>query len=89
MATSYDRDLQMFREPSGEPDLGVLRFLRWLAERGELEHDVSGASSGELADLVEPVPAETDPPRFLHRPCQFTVRALYERAHGFRKGVDR
>ena len=89
MATSYDRDLQMFREPSREPDLGVLRFLRWLAERGELEHEVSGASSGELADLVESVPAETDPPRFLHRPCQFTVRAFHERAYRLRRGVDR
>ena len=88
MATSYDRDLQMFREPSREPDLGILRFLRWLAERGELEHDVSGASSGELAGLVESVPAEIDPPRFTHRPCQFTLRALYERAYKPRRTVD-
>jgi hypothetical protein len=89
MATSYDGDLQMFREPSCEPDLGVLRFLRWLAERGELEHELSGVSSGELADLVESVPAEIDPPRFLHRPCQFTVRASHERAHRLRRGVER
>jgi hypothetical protein len=47
----------MLREPSCEPDRGVLRFLRWLAERGELEHELSGASSGELADEVEPVHA--------------------------------
>jgi hypothetical protein len=89
MATSYDRDLQMFREPSCEPDLGVLRFLRWLAERGELEHEVSGASSGDLADLVEPVPAETDLPHLLHRPCQFTMRASHERAYTLRRGVGR
>ena len=57
MATSYDGDLQMFREPRGEPDLGVLRFLRWLAEHGELEHESIGASSGELVDVVEPVHA--------------------------------
>jgi hypothetical protein len=57
MATSYDGELQMFREPSREPDLGVLRFLRWLAERGELEHALSGASSGELAQAPDPVPA--------------------------------
>ena len=79
----------MFREPSCEPDLGVLRFLRWLAERGELEHEVSGASSGELADLVEPVPAETDPPRSFHRPCQFTMRASHERAYRLSRGVER
>jgi len=79
----------MHREPSCEPDLDVLRFLRWLAERGELEHEVSGVSSGELADLVEPVPTETDPPRFFHRPCQFTVRAVHERANRLRRGIDR
>ena len=51
-ATPYDGDLQMYREPAREPDLGLLRFLRWLAERGALEHETFGPSSGELAVLV-------------------------------------
>jgi hypothetical protein len=34
---------------SREPDLSILRFLRWLAERGELEHEPSGEPSGEQA----------------------------------------
>ena len=48
----YDGDLQMFREPAREPDLDVLRFLRWLAERGELEHEAVGGSTGDLVELI-------------------------------------
>jgi hypothetical protein len=55
--TLYDGDLQMFRDPGREPDLGVLRFLRWLAERGELEHEAFGAPTGVLAEAVVPVSA--------------------------------
>jgi hypothetical protein len=57
MVTAYDGDLQMFREPSRELDVGMLRFLRWLAERGELEHDVSNAAGGERSEMVEPAHA--------------------------------
>lgn len=37
-----------------EIDLAHLRFLRWLAERGGLEHETAGRSYGlyALADLV-------------------------------------
>ena len=46
----YDPSLQMFLEAPQEPDLAHLRFLRWLAERGLLEHIVSGPPSGPLAE---------------------------------------
>lgn len=36
---SYDGALQMFIQPSREVDVRHLEFLRWLAERGRLEHD--------------------------------------------------
>jgi hypothetical protein len=55
--TLYDGDLQKFREPSREPDLGALRFLRWLVERGQLEHEAFGAPSGALAEAIELVRA--------------------------------
>lgn len=45
----FDKELQMFREPPKEPDLGRLRFLRWLAERGMLEHKTVGEPYGEFA----------------------------------------
>ena len=48
VANRYDNDLQMFVEGMREPDMRRLRFLRWLAERGELEHEVAGPSSGAL-----------------------------------------
>ena len=34
----YDAELHMFVEQPREPDLRLLRFLRWLAKRGRLEH---------------------------------------------------
>ena len=46
---SYDGDLGMFRETPRPVDIGHLRFLRWLAERGRLEHPAAGPPSGELA----------------------------------------
>ena len=45
----YDPDVHMYREAKREPDVAVLRFLRWLAERGRLEHDVVGVPAGEWA----------------------------------------
>jgi hypothetical protein len=45
----YDPDLRMFVDPPRKVDLPRLRFLRWLGERGLLEHGVAGAPSGELA----------------------------------------
>jgi hypothetical protein len=56
-ATLYDGHLQMFRQPGRQPDLGVLRFLRWLAEQGRLEHETFGDPTGELAESMELVPA--------------------------------
>ena len=48
--TGYDPSLQMFLEAPREPDVAYLGFLRWLAERGLLEHAVSGPSSGQFAE---------------------------------------
>jgi hypothetical protein len=45
---SYDGDLRMFRETPKPVDIARLRFLRWLAERGCLEHPAAGPPSGEL-----------------------------------------
>ena len=42
----YDGGLQMFVDAVHEPDLTRLAFLRWLGERGRLEHPVYGPSSG-------------------------------------------
>jgi hypothetical protein len=45
----YDGDLQMFVDPPREPDLARLTFLRWLIERGRLEHGPAGAPCGDFA----------------------------------------
>jgi hypothetical protein len=55
----YDGSLQMFVEDRRDPDMRRLRFLRWLAERGWLEHGVAGVPSGELCVL----PARAAPDR--------------------------
>jgi hypothetical protein len=47
----YDGNLQMFREPPRELDIGTLRFLRWLAEQDRLEHGTVGPAGGEVAIL--------------------------------------
>jgi len=47
---SFDGDLQMFRETTREFNLAHLRFLRWLAEQGRLEHKPLGPPSGPLVD---------------------------------------
>jgi hypothetical protein len=57
----YDSDLQMFRRPPQDPAPASLRFLRWLAYCGELEHEVVGPPAGAYAASfrgTEPVPAE-------------------------------
>jgi hypothetical protein len=57
-ARRFDPDLQMFIEQPREIDLGRLRFLRWLAEHGRLEHEPVGAAAGvHTAD-----PLATRPP---------------------------
>ena len=50
--SSFDGDLQMFREAPHEVSLAHLRFLRWLAEHGRLEGAVEGRPSGEFADAA-------------------------------------
>jgi hypothetical protein len=45
----YDPELQMFVDTPREPDLAHLRFIRWLAEHGHMEHEVLGAPVGEYA----------------------------------------
>jgi hypothetical protein len=57
----YDGDLQMLVEAPCEVNRAYLLFLRWLAERGRLEHAVAGpplqcpaqdrAKPGECADV--------------------------------------
>ena len=44
----YDSTLQMFVQEPRDLDLRRLTFLRWLGERGRLEHDIAGPPSGPL-----------------------------------------
>jgi len=39
----------MFIQELPEPDARRLRFLRWLAERGHLEHAIAGPPDGSYA----------------------------------------
>jgi hypothetical protein len=59
----FDPELQMYAEQPHEPDPDHLRFLRWLAEHGRLEHEVAGASiqegPGEASDSAAP---DDEPP---------------------------
>lgn len=48
----YDSDLQMFCEEPREPDYRQLAYLRWLIERGMLEHLPAGRPSGPYAQLM-------------------------------------
>ena len=50
----FDSELQMFRDAPREPDLDRLRFLRWLAEQGKLEHEVFGPPTGRLSVAASP-----------------------------------
>ena len=45
----FDSDLQMFVEPPHEVNLAHLHFLRWLAERGRLEHEPARTPVAERA----------------------------------------
>jgi hypothetical protein len=60
--SDYDGDVQMFVQRSREVDLAHLRFLRWLAVRGCLEHDPLGRSCGVYA-LDDVVSTHVDPSR--------------------------
>src|SRR5437763_8846108 len=40
--SAYDGTIQMFIDQPRSLDLQRLRFLRWLAERGRLEHAIAG-----------------------------------------------
>ena len=56
-SSQYDAELQMFTDEPREPDLVRLRFLRWLAEHGRLEHETAGDPSGAyVADASERQP---------------------------------
>src|SRR5438067_141225 len=46
---NYDSDLRMFRETPSPFDGAHRRFLRWLDERGLLEHQAAGPPRDELA----------------------------------------
>ena len=48
----YDGELQMFVDMTHEPSIEALRFLRWMAEHGRLEHAIAGPSSGEYAETA-------------------------------------
>jgi len=54
-AQDYDAALHQFREPQKVVRLNHAIFLRWLAERGRLEHFPSGPPSGHVAALVADV----------------------------------
>ena len=45
----YDAELHMFVEQPREPDLRLLRFLRWLAKRDRLEHRPLSRPRGRYA----------------------------------------
>jgi hypothetical protein len=49
-STRYDGELQMFCDTAHEPNVESLRFIRWLVERGRLEHDAAGPPTGEYAE---------------------------------------
>jgi hypothetical protein len=61
MATGndYDGEVQMFVQRPREIDLAHLRFLRWLAVRGSLEHEPAGRPYGVYA-LDDVVLTQTD-----------------------------
>lgn len=51
----YDPVVQMYVEPPREPRLEYLCFLRWLAERGRLEHEPVGPPTGVYAHRLRAV----------------------------------
>jgi hypothetical protein len=56
----YDAELQMFADEPHELDLARLHFLRWSAERGQLEHEIAGPSAGDYAALAPTEPGIAD-----------------------------
>ena len=53
----YDDDMRMFRDRLRPMEIAHLCFLRWLADRGALEHPAAGPPSGAVAAaliLVQP-----------------------------------
>ena len=72
----YDGELQMLVEEPRDASLEHLHFLRWLAERGRLEHPVAGpprirsAGHGDWASLdaaEQPEPGRASMPRWFGR----------------------
>jgi hypothetical protein len=57
---NYDSALQMFVQTPRPVDMSRLRFLRWLAEHGRLEHQVEGPSSGNLVASIDAVTSAPD-----------------------------
>jgi hypothetical protein len=47
----YDHDLHMLIVPPQPINLSYLKFLRYLGERGRLEHEIAGPVSGELVTV--------------------------------------
>ena len=54
----YDSALQMFVQTPRPIDMSRLSFMRWLAERGRLEHRIAGPSSGPLVAQLTAPPVE-------------------------------
>ena len=52
----FDSDLEMFCDAESTVNVEYLAFLRWLVERGRLEHLPAGPPSGEFAALDAPWP---------------------------------
>jgi hypothetical protein len=52
----YDGDLEMFCETASTINVAHLAFLRWLADRGRLEHLTAGPPSGPFVETVAPYP---------------------------------
>ena len=46
----YDSALCMYVNEPREPDMARLRFLRWLAEGGWLEHEALSKPTGQYAE---------------------------------------
>ena len=59
--SSYDKDLQMFREPARPVNVARLRFLRWLVEHERLGHRPAGPPSGEFAEPPTTSAPASDP----------------------------
>lgn len=58
---TFDGNIEMIVEQPAEVNLARLRFMRWLAEQGALEHSVAGPSSGDFAETPETSVAESTP----------------------------